>query len=528
MDDIAKSLPRLLLAKLCRWSSRATAVAALVAAIPCAADLVAVRVPPGTPTTLLAGTLSAGGRLTSPQRVRADSAGDAMVELGPVPPTGVTRYGVFLSRSDGLEGRALLEVGPEGSLPSELVFREDQLYEPCTVSIDVGYATRGGARLTSIVVTESDGHVHAHSVAPTHGTARLVLDGVRPGLLVVCGVSDTGLGARTSANLAPGSSEEVTLFLSQRYGPGPAVAPIFATGGDVPEGLYSAVSTAIFVLVVAVWAVLATCFPILWGHFGLRERLPKAVLSAAAAVIGIVMLGNGIGLLVLQELRYLPLVAAVAATQLVFLTLTVVAYASRQPWARSLSVLGVVFSLLASLAFLPSFALEEDPEIGLWLTVAELILVCGASLALTATVIADRRGQRTIGVPHARREPCNVCGGPRDPLTGRCDCLPESAGRPGRRVARLSVLYADGRRGDLLVGPHSTIGRDPACDICLSGDPRASSVHAILALSGGKLTLSDRGSANGTFVNGERISEREIRDGDEFTIGDTWFVVEVL
>jgi hypothetical protein len=67
-----------------------------------------------------------------------------------------------------------------------------------------------------------------------------------------------------------------------------------------------------------------------------------------------------------------------------------------------------------------------------------------------------------------------------------------------------------------------TIGRDPGADVTLE-DVGVSRRHARLRLTDGAApVIEDLGSANGTFVNGERIAgERRLADGDELQIGAT-------
>ncbi len=57
-------------------------------------------------------------------------------------------------------------------------------------------------------------------------------------------------------------------------------------------------------------------------------------------------------------------------------------------------------------------------------------------------------------------------------------------------------------------------------------DPNASRRHAILAPSTGGVTVSDLGSTNGTFVNGQRVQQQEARAGDVVKFGGTSFRVE--
>jgi len=63
-----------------------------------------------------------------------------------------------------------------------------------------------------------------------------------------------------------------------------------------------------------------------------------------------------------------------------------------------------------------------------------------------------------------------------------------------------------------------TIGRGLDNDIILE-DTRVSRKHAQLRYRQRRFWLTDLGSTNGTFVNGERISERALRDGDVVSLG---------
>ena len=71
------------------------------------------------------------------------------------------------------------------------------------------------------------------------------------------------------------------------------------------------------------------------------------------------------------------------------------------------------------------------------------------------------------------------------------------------------------------------IGRDPANPVPLDQDSTTSRRHAQIVEAGGMFQLQDLGSANGTFVNGARVTEVTLRPGDEVTIGGTRFRFEV-
>ena len=64
------------------------------------------------------------------------------------------------------------------------------------------------------------------------------------------------------------------------------------------------------------------------------------------------------------------------------------------------------------------------------------------------------------------------------------------------------------------------IGRSVGGDGGLGGDPELSREHANIKWAGAQLLIEDLGSTNGTFVNGERVTEATpIRPGDAISIG---------
>jgi hypothetical protein len=72
----------------------------------------------------------------------------------------------------------------------------------------------------------------------------------------------------------------------------------------------------------------------------------------------------------------------------------------------------------------------------------------------------------------------------------------------------------------LLDRPVITVGRSPACDLVLGGR-RVSGRHARLEVSGGDVLLTDGGSTNGTWVDGERLADPMVlADGDVISFAD--------
>lgn len=63
-----------------------------------------------------------------------------------------------------------------------------------------------------------------------------------------------------------------------------------------------------------------------------------------------------------------------------------------------------------------------------------------------------------------------------------------------------------------------TIGRDPSNDLVLP-DAMVSRRHAVIERRGSQFFMRDCDSANGSVVNGDRVSERGLRDGDLLAIG---------
>lgn len=82
-----------------------------------------------------------------------------------------------------------------------------------------------------------------------------------------------------------------------------------------------------------------------------------------------------------------------------------------------------------------------------------------------------------------------------------------------------SLLLPNNERyilGDRVV----TIGRLPDCDITIT-DSNVSRHHAEIRPRGDGFVLVDLGSTNGSRVNGVRVTERELLDGDEIALGNT-------
>jgi len=72
-----------------------------------------------------------------------------------------------------------------------------------------------------------------------------------------------------------------------------------------------------------------------------------------------------------------------------------------------------------------------------------------------------------------------------------------------------------------------TIGRSDHCDISVK-DSSMSGRHAEISKINGEIKVRDMGSANGIYLNGERIEEGELFDGDVLRLGQTSVRIDVV
>jgi hypothetical protein len=72
-----------------------------------------------------------------------------------------------------------------------------------------------------------------------------------------------------------------------------------------------------------------------------------------------------------------------------------------------------------------------------------------------------------------------------------------------------------------------TIGRSDHCDISVK-DSSMSGRHVEVSKINGEIKVRDLGSANGVFLNGERVDEAELFDGDVLRLGQTSVRVDVV
>ena len=78
----------------------------------------------------------------------------------------------------------------------------------------------------------------------------------------------------------------------------------------------------------------------------------------------------------------------------------------------------------------------------------------------------------------------------------------------------------------LLTNPNIIVGREPDRDLALTADPMISRTHARISNESGDFVVYDNSSANGTFVNGQRIAMQLLVIGDQVQFGGSKFRFE--
>jgi pSer/pThr/pTyr-binding forkhead associated (FHA) protein len=109
--------------------------------------------------------------------------------------------------------------------------------------------------------------------------------------------------------------------------------------------------------------------------------------------------------------------------------------------------------------------------------------------------------------------------------TGSLPRIPDRERRRGAVLPQLApgrYLAVEDAGETVLLPLHNDVvrvGRSPANDIVLD-DASVSRRHALLARRGETTFVLDDRSLNGVRVNGERVSEAPLRDGDALVLGN--------
>ena len=86
---------------------------------------------------------------------------------------------------------------------------------------------------------------------------------------------------------------------------------------------------------------------------------------------------------------------------------------------------------------------------------------------------------------------------------------------------------ATGRKIQVAEGSILRVGRTARSDYALGEDSYLSGQHFAIEYDGVQCRIRDLGSSNGTFVNGDRITDRIVQEGDSVGAGGSTFIVHI-
>jgi len=132
------------------------------------------------------------------------------------------------------------------------------------------------------------------------------------------------------------------------------------------------------------------------------------------------------------------------------------------------------------------------------------------------------------------REPPKISELPKLPEKSKRQTRVEHTAEPLRRAVQAGVLVLQAVKGPLegqripVEKDFFRIGADPDNDLPISSDIYLSGQHAAIQASGGQWILVDRGSRNGTFVDGRKVTKgpgQSLQPGQSIQVGTSEFRV---
>jgi type III secretion system (T3SS) inner membrane Yop/YscD-like protein len=147
---------------------------------------------------------------------------------------------------------------------------------------------------------------------------------------------------------------------------------------------------------------------------------------------------------------------------------------------------------------------------------------CGRVVVARDASLVSPQGEATV--PHdAERAGA-------DPVTRADYTAVGAAGLALPEGRRVSLAFLNGpRQGDVVVlqSPSVRLGRAGAGADLEIEDPEVSRSHAVIECHGLRVVLRDAGSRFGTFVEDERVQERDLTDRTEFRLGSTRLLLTI-
>ena len=144
---------------------------------------------------------------------------------------------------------------------------------------------------------------------------------------------------------------------------------------------------------------------------------------------------------------------------------------------------------------------------------------------LGAATYAERANAATASMRSGDTESATERRRTSDVDRGPCLFLVAQGHRPQQPPLRLPLSHCD----RIAVGRTETLdlvtwrGRRLSIDLGIP-DPKVSAKHARFEHYLGRWAVTDSASKNGTFVNGDRVEQAALSDGDTIDVGDTMFV----
>jgi S-DNA-T family DNA segregation ATPase FtsK/SpoIIIE len=167
-------------------------------------------------------------------------------------------------------------------------------------------------------------------------------------------------------------------------------------------------------------------------------------------------------------------------------------------------------------------SVNVDPDAPVEELARALADAVGSPSGTAPSLLVERTGQRLD--PQQPVGQVDLRFGDRIVLAG-------AAARPPARAAFELLVTAGagaGRRIPLAAGASVQVGRDPACELTLDDD-RVSRRHLHIGVGSRSVQVTDLGSSNGTYVDGDRITGTvTLKPGQTITVGATTLTIQAV